>query len=399
MLNVVGGTYVETCLLPEWFELFGSGLRAAITARALGTDVHFSTYIDDSQVAALQAKASERLIAVNSIPTSPTIRFSYPHPLAAPVIIPPPHAMQKPEAIEIHGDNVLRFGMLEGDAKVSADRVVYDPQDPYRPQPFTANGSSATRLAICANLSEARILSGERKPDRAASTLLEKFGCAATVVKCGSYGCFVCDSSRTENVPAFKTNRAWLIGSGDVFAGAFAKYWACDGIPPIQAAEFASKAAACYSNSMDIKFPVGFPASVNFEPFRPKDGPRRRVYLAGPFFNLCQNWLIEQAFEGLESQNLSVFSPLHHVGRGSADDIYERDIKGVRECDIVFACVDGLDSGTLYEIGFARSLNKPVVAYVENETRESLKMLEGSGCLIEKDFATAIYRTNWVANL
>lgn len=111
---------------------------------------------------------------------------------------------------------------------------------------------------------------------------------------------------------------------------------------------------------------------------------------------MSQNWLIEQALEALESQNFKVFSPLHHVGRGSAAQVYDKDIRGLRECDLVFACVDGLDSGTIFEIGFARALDIPVVAFVQNETPEDLKMLEGSGCLLERDFVTAIYKAYWL---
>jgi nucleoside 2-deoxyribosyltransferase len=150
---------------------------------------------------------------------------------------------------------------------------------------------------------------------------------------------------------------------------------------------------------MTLTFPPGFPESVAFPPTTTLEPIRQpRVYLAGPFFTLGQNWLIEQALEALEGQGFAVFSPLHHVGRGSARDVYGPDIKGVRESDIVFACVDGLDTGTIYEIGFAHSLGKPVVAFVENETRGDLTMLVGGGAIIESDFATAVYKTYWMAS-
>ena len=61
----------------------------------------------------------------------------------------------------------------------------------------------------------------------------------------------------------------------------------------------------------------------------------------------------------------------------------------------MFAVVDGLDSGTLFEVGYAIAQNKKVIAFVQNEGEESLKMLEGSNCIIEKDLTTAIYKTYW----
>lgn len=63
----------------------------------------------------------------------------------------------------------------------------------------------------------------------------------------------------------------------------------------------------------------------------------------------------------------------------------------------VFGVVDGLDPGTLFEIGYTRSKGKPVIAFVEQEDGESLKLLMGTNCSIERDFTTAIYRTNWIA--
>ena len=67
------------------------------------------------------------------------------------------------------------------------------------------------------------------------------------------------------------------------------------------------------------------------------------------------------------------------------------------EFNIQIVLQDGLDSGTLFEVGYAVSLGKKVVAYVENETEGALKMLAGTGCDIEKDFTTAMYKTCWYA--
>ena len=75
-----------------------------------------------------------------------------------------------------------------------------------------------------------------------------------------------------------------------------------------------------------------------------------------------------------------------------------KDIEALNACDCVFAIIDGLDSGTLFEIGYAVAKGKKVVAYVENETDGALKMLKGTGCDIQSDFTTAIYKTCWYAS-
>jgi len=121
------------------------------------------------------------------------------------------------------------------------------------------------------------------------------------------------------------------------------------------------------------------------------------VYLAGPFFTLNQLWLVKQARTDLRSLGLEVFSPIHDVGGGSPEAVVQPDLAAIKGADILFAIVDGLDPGTVYEIGYARSQGKPVVVYSENETNEDLKMMIGDGCIMQSDYATAIYHTVWEA--
>jgi len=97
----------------------------------------------------------------------------------------------------------------------------------------------------------------------------------------------------------------------------------------------------------------------------------------------------------LLSFDINVFSPLHNVGLGPAEQVVEPDLKGLREADLILCLLDGLDSGTLFEAGYAIALDKPVLVFVENEKSSSLTMLEGTDCLIINDFSTCIYQTFW----
>lgn len=126
-------------------------------------------------------------------------------------------------------------------------------------------------------------------------------------------------------------------------------------------------------------------------------GTRRQAYLAGPFFDLAQVWMVEEARRNLGESGLRVFSPFHNIGLGNAQQVVQQDLKAIRDSDIVLAIVDGLDAGTLYEIGYARALGKPVVVFIERESEESLKMAEGSDCLIVRNYTTALYATLWKA--
>lgn len=61
----------------------------------------------------------------------------------------------------------------------------------------------------------------------------------------------------------------------------------------------------------------------------------------------------------------------------------------------MLAIADGLDSGTIFEVGYARSRGIPVVMYAENVSPEDLKMMDGTDCFLRDDFVSAIYQTAW----
>ena len=110
-----------------------------------------------------------------------------------------------------------------------------------------------------------------------------------------------------------------------------------------------------------------------------------------------QRWLIEEIRNNLMGYNIEIFSPFHNIGRGLASEVVHKDIEGINQSKVMLAALDGLDSGTIFEIGYARAKNIPVVIYVENESEEDLKMMEGTGCDIESNYTTAIYKTIWYA--
>jgi nucleoside 2-deoxyribosyltransferase len=108
-----------------------------------------------------------------------------------------------------------------------------------------------------------------------------------------------------------------------------------------------------------------------------------------------QRWLIEEAREQLLGFGLDVFSPIHDVGRGPANVVAEQDLRGLESCDRVFAVLDGLDAGTLFEVGYARKMGIPVYTYAELVGAENSTMIDGSGCHMIPDFASAIYHCVW----
>lgn len=404
-LHVIGGTYIEKCDEPGWDQLQGSGLRAAAAISSRGLDVTLSTYCDHSSAADLKIYASTFELRLEVRQRATPITFVYPHPLARPQILPSLHLLEANPPIGVEASAVLRFGMLEGEGVVQGRRVVYDPQAKFDPKPFAANGSTAKHLAIVANHHEAQLLAGKASPTESAEELIRSEGAEVVVLKGGASGLtvFVAEGgrlARTANISAFATERVFPIGSGDVFSAVFASEWASAETDPVKAASDASIATAVYCATRALPVarepvavlgydPPPLTTTVALEP--------PLVYLAGPFFTMTQRWLIREARDGLAGQGVRVFSPLHDVGLGPAEDVAPEDIKALRRCQSVLAIVDGTDAGTLFEIGYARSLGIPVIAFTENEPEEPLKMLRGTGCEVHNDFATSVYRAVWAA--
>lgn len=401
MLQIVGGTYRETCRESKWDQLMGSGLRAAAALARPGRVSRLSTYVGEAERPLLESYAASFGIELCAETARQTLRFTYAHGLARPWIDPPLHLLAPESPIRVEAPALVRFGMLEGDAEVHGERVVYDPQSAYEPAHFHKNGSTAGSLAIVANRREASEMTGKSDIDEIGDALLHDLGATVGLIKQGAAGVRVASGSGAVDVPAYRTERVFPIGSGDVFTATFAYEWAVLKRDPVDAATEASRAAAYYCATKVLPLPSDTAAHAivgRAIPPQVRRGGRPRVYLAGPFFTTAQRWLVEEARDALIQQGLKVFSPFHDVGIGPAEEVAPKDIKALINADGVFAIVDGLDAGTVFEVGYARARNIPVVVFVQAETEEPLKMLAGTDCEIVHDFVSAIYRISWAVN-
>jgi nucleoside 2-deoxyribosyltransferase len=394
MITIVGGTYREVCFEPIWKQKFGSGLRACHVINALSPEeeIHFHTFTDSKTYTYLQLIS---FLELHPVTIDQTIEFYYDHPLATPHFFPRLDTIKKEHnKLAVESDNILFYGMIEGNGVVKGKRVVYDPQSPAKPIPFSQTGSQAQELVYVINFGEARRMSGQTELNDVIKFFFDKEMAAALVLKMGPLGArIITRDSKVIDVPVYKTNYVWAIGSGDVFAATFAHHWFTTGDIG-KAAQEASWMTACYCNSKAfIKSEIG--SNPNIVPLLIKEFPIRQIYLAGPFFTFAQRWLVNEIWTALIGMKLKVFSPWHDVGHGDAEDVVPEDVNALNTSGIVFAILDGLDSGTLFEVGYAVKQGIDVIGFVQNETAGSLKMLEGTNCVLENDLTTAIYKCFW----
>lgn len=393
MIAVVGGVYEERCLRPHWDQVIGSGGRAAIYLSGLGIPTTLHTYVLDSLRARIAESAEVHGFTLVATTAPQSVSFLYAHCFSQPRITPDRSIISPQAPLIIEADTIIRFGMMEGDAVVRAKTAVYDPQATLGARHFRANGSTAERLAVIANRREIAQLSGSSDVVAGARQVLQQDRANVVVVKCGLSGALVVTASSQRQVPAYRSDLVWTLGSGDLFVAAFAHAWALERLDPVDAADVASRCVSLYSNTQSI--PTETIQDLRRETLTPATFRSGTVYLAGPFFTLAERWLIEEARRALLDFGMEVFSPIHDVGSGPGHIVAPLDLAGLDRCDRVLALLPGCDPGTLYEVGYARHKELPVIGYAETVSDEDLKMLVGTGCTVSRDFATALAHTCW----
>lgn len=394
---VVGGTYWERVAFPEDRRLRGSGLRAAMALRRMG--VRLVSAVEEGGREKAEFAAGSFGLDVEWVKRTSPVGFSYFVPLAAP-LIDGREARLVDAPGEVADDLVLVFGMLEapiGSVPVSADVLVVDPQRPRDATRLDLSNLKHGRLAVVANAAETRALSGHADGDLAdaAEDLRGMHDAEVVVVKNGARGALVVTADGRAAVGPHPTGSVWPLGSGDVFAAAFAHAWGRRNADPVEAARAASAAVSLWcadryaESALDDK-PTA--AVGELEPV----GEDPRVYLAGPFFDLGQRWLVELVRDAAVGLGADVFSPLHDVGPGG-EEVAAEDIRGLRGCGSLLVLLDGADPGTMFEAGYATRMGLPVVGYADRSYDESVKMPRGTGAEIHDDLSTAVYRAIWAA--
>lgn len=94
-----------------------------------------------------------------------------------------------------------------------------------------------------------------------------------------------------------------------------------------------------------------------------------KIYFAGPWFtdrgkvlyDTCKN------IELISDTTFKIFYPKDQINN-APKDAFNKNVRNIKECDIVVALVSEKDVGTAWEIGMAYSLGKPIYLLGYDET-------------------------------
>ena len=393
VVDVVGGVYGERCAFPHWEEVYGSGGRAAAGLSSHVDDVRLHTVLPLEEKNRVRARLGGLGVEVAAREGEQFIGFDYLHCLSDPVVTPHEPDIRRQAPLQVNAEVAVLFGMMECAATVEADVCVYDPQSPTRPTGFRESGSKAKRLAFIANTHEIERLTHKSGPE-AAQEVLAREKAEVVVVKRGMGGAVVVDQNgRESTIAAYTTKRVFTIGSGDIFAAAFALSWGIEGNPPDAAADFASRASANYVETSVL--PMQSPDDVAVEDRCPVEVNRQRVYLAGPFRDIGQRAMVNDARRILRDLGMMVFSPVHDIGHGPAHQVVRQDLDALQKADVVVAILNGNSPGTVFEVGYAAALGKPIFCIAQNVSENDMKLPKGTKCTIHEDFVTALHEAAW----
>ena len=349
----------------------------AVSALSPGSALHsYIEDLDDESIALFEKQGIEMHLKLR--PSK--IEFTYFHPLSTPVMQPEADETLKQESIHVSADAILRFGFIEGDAVVDGNRVVYDPQTWRNPDTFDSNGSTAKELAIVLNEAEVKAISGIQDLSLAGSQLLESARATVVVVKRGSKGAMVFGKGgQTVSVPAYRSNRVFKIGTGDVFSSAFAYHWAEKRLPIGEAADIASRSVAAYCN--DGKLPLTDSKLSHLVPIQ-YISPGS-VLLIGAINTIGQRYTMEEARFVLKELGVMVSCPSLDGGRNP-------------EAKAALIITEGLNNESIRRIKTEIS-GLPLVILQQNGTQALEELLMEENAVIIDDFTSAIYFSAWAA--
>lgn len=260
---IAGGSYIEYCHHPYSRRLFGSGLRAALALQKLSPKTSLFTYAPLTYKADVEATLAAAGLRGHVQDSPSEMLFEWAHPWE--LLDRPNQASPPLPPLVVAGDNLLRFGMLEGSARTAGRRTVYAPQN--ETWGFFANGSTAKELVMV--LSERELGDFFENQPSIAKTLDDRLALLFQDdrhVECDLFAVLLRDkagdvtlyrsASQQLKIASYASESYFKIGEGDILAAAFAQAWLEEGLDLEDAADRAARSVAWFVEDARLPLPV-----------------------------------------------------------------------------------------------------------------------------------------------
>lgn len=378
-MQIAGGLYTETCVVPSWHEEFGSGGRAAAAVSKLSPGSVLHTYARPDKQEGIERLQSLGL-KVKQSPCQNGVAFAYFHPLSTPFMEPSPDQILQNNPIQVVGKAVLRFGFVDGDAIVKAERAVYDPQTYNNPASFFDNGSVAKELALVINEAEAVAVVPHLDALGACREIVSKRHAKVAVLKQGTRGAIVFEDDGSEGfIPAYRSESVFKIGTGDVFSAIFAYYWAEEKRPPSEAANLASRYVSRYAETRYLP-PVAGGAHETMPVGRTRS---HSLFLEGKIDTIGRRYTLEEACFRLRELGTNVVCPLIDMSQNNGG------------CGSLLLLSDQFDQLTRRRCIDATREGQRVTLFLEASDEATTKKILTEEVKVTSDFTTALYHASW----
>lgn len=113
----------------------------------------------------------------------------------------------------------------------------------------------------------------------------------------------------------------------------------------------------------------------------------KSIYVAGGWFDSEQEQVLKLVIDALKINKSvdTLFIPMEHQAQAEEfslewqDLTFRSDVAGIQNSDLLLASLtENPDTGTIWEMGYAYGMNKPVLAY---NKKDSLNLMPAKGTL------------------
>jgi nucleoside 2-deoxyribosyltransferase len=114
-----------------------------------------------------------------------------------------------------------------------------------------------------------------------------------------------------------------------------------------------------------------------------------KIYICSGFFNENQNNKLAAMLKVCKQLKLDIYSPrddfLYVPGKTDPQEVFEENLKQIKQSDMLLISTADKDMGTLWETGYAYAMNIPLVFYFSDKGVFNLMLSQSARAVLTSD--------------